>query len=406
MCYNHDVWRTTAAAILAVALSARMQPAAAQELDTLLPSGIPGYGKAFGVSLGTRAPPFDDTGVHMGSFSINPVLSVSAGDDSAPNGGAASAITAATTSLALADPILGFGAYAAGQWSAYPQNRAQNTSGLTLAAGEQAALATQTITLSTGYLRSQETGFSLSPVSLARPLAYTVQDLRGNDEITLGMFSLKPEASETLYRFPANALQNRNDTRGALTTGLRPGGPCQILLRLQFTQSNYRDPALNAATRQALLGIQDSAGGLWTFSALAGAATRIARTGRSLSAPVLEAGFDWMPTDFDKFRLTLAREIDDPDEISAAAYTLSEARLNLSHLTPGNVTFKVSAEISNAAFFNSTQRETSFGSELNISVPFGPYFDLNGDYTFNSRQANRFRAANEHIITLGVTWTP
>ena len=46
-------------------------------------------------------------------------------------------------------------------------------------------------------------------------------------------------------------------------------------------------------------------------------------------APVLEAGFDWLPDLLDHVRLTVAREIDDPDEISAIPYTLTQAKFSL-----------------------------------------------------------------------------
>ena len=31
---------------------------------------------------------------------------------------------------------------------------------------------------------------------------------------------------------------------------------------------------------------------------------------------------------------------------------------------------------------------------------------LNAAYEFNDRQANFLRAANEHVVTIGATWTP
>jgi hypothetical protein len=31
---------------------------------------------------------------------------------------------------------------------------------------------------------------------------------------------------------------------------------------------------------------------------------------------------------------------------------------------------------------------------------------VNAEYRFNDRQANNLRAANEHVVTLGLAWTP
>jgi hypothetical protein len=35
-----------------------------------------------------------------------------------------------------------------------------------------------------------------------------------------------------------------------------------------------------------------------------------------------------------------------------------------------------------------------------------PALALNGHYLFNDRQSNQLGAANEHVLTLGVSWAP
>jgi hypothetical protein len=220
------------------------------------------------------------------------------------------------------------------------------------------------------------------------------------------MFKIKPELSATRYSFPNLSTQNRTDTREGVTTTYLPGGPVQFVFRLRATQSNYNEVISSADTNQALAGLVDTANGLWTFSALAGLAQRQPRNGTALTAPVLEAGLDWIPGDLDRLRLTIAHEIDDPDEVSATPYTLTQARLTLAHEYLNNIVLKLAAQAAGASYIHSPLRETLYSSDANISWQFGARLALNGDYTFNDRQANYLRAANEHIITLGVTWTP
>ena len=165
-------------------------------------------------------------------------------------------------------------------------------------------------------------------------------------------------------------------------------------------------PILNAETNQALAGLVDTADGLWTFSALAGAAQRLPRSGPALLAPVLEAGLDWMPTELDRLRLTLMREIDNPEDISATPYTLTQEKFSLTHEYLTDVLFHLSEQAANAAYIQSSDRETLLSSDAGVRWQLNPDLALDGDYAFNDRQANYLRAANEQVVTIGLTWTP
>ena len=380
-------------------------PCHAQELDTLL-GNIPGYGKPFGVVLPPRHQRGQTAGLQFGNVSLLPQLSTAVGYDSAPNGASGSAVLAAAPSLLVTDTQLGFGAYARANASLYPQDNTQNIFGTTLGIGERAVLPGEIVTVSAAYLNTQETGFALNTIAISRPLRFSALDLRASDEISAGQFTLKPELSTTTTQFPSLEAENRTDNREGLTTAYLPGGPVDLLLRLQATQSDYHTPTLNAETNQALAGLLDTADGLWTFSALAGAAQRLPRTGPALLAPVLEAGLDWMPTELDRLRLTLMREIDDPEDISATPYTLTQEKLSLTHEYLTDVLFRLSEQASNAAYLQSSDRETLFSSDAGVSWQLNPDLALDGDYAFNDRQANYLRAANEHVVTIGLTWTP
>ena len=380
-------------------------PCHAQELDALL-GNILGYGTPFGVVLPSRHQRGQAAGLQFGDVSILPQLSTAAGYDSAPNGAPGSSVITAAPSLLVTDTQLGFGAYAGINASLYPQDNTQNIFGTAVGMGERAVLPRETVTVSAGYLNTEETGFALNTIAITRPIRFSALDLRASDEISAGLFTLKPELSTTTTQFPSAPAENRTDDREGLTTTYLPGGPLDFLLRLQATQSDYRIPALNAETNQALAGLLDAADGLWTFSALAGAAQRLPRSGPALLAPVLEAGLDWMPTELDRLRLSLLREIDDPEDISVTPYTLTQERLSLTHEYLTDVLLHLSEQAAKAAYLQSRDRETLFSSEAGVSWQLNPGLALDGDYAFNDRQANYLRAANEHVVTIGLTWTP
>ncbi len=387
--------------VLTLAAAAR-----AQELDSILPASIPGYGTPFGVTDVFRPRHQEDMGFVAGGLSVKPALAFNAGYDSAPNEAAGSALFSAAPSLVLADPILGFGAYAEANATIYPGNAPQNISGATLAAGERAVLPGETITLAGGYVRGQETGFTLGGPSFSRPVAFALSNFRAGDEISASLFSIKPEFSITATSFPRFPAENRTEDQESLTITYLQGGPVDLLARLHATQSQGSDPVFNAETNQLLAGLVDTENGLWTLSLLAGAAQRQPRQGAIQTAPVLEARLDWMPSLLDRLRLNVAREIDDPDEIGAAPYTLTEAKLALVHDAPAGFTFNFSAEAEHAAFIQSPARETLFTFDAKAAWQLAPSLAIQSDYRFNDRQSNDLRAANEHILTLGARWTP
>ncbi len=383
-------------------------PAQAFELDALLPDDLPGYGTPFGVTDFARLRRVDDSaGIRIGGLEIDPALTLGSGYDSAPNGSpTGSALLRETPSIALQDTELGLGAFAAGDFTQLPQNNAQNTSGGTVALGERLLLPRETITAGAAYAAAQETGFALSLLPSATPQAFTLADARADDKIGFGQFFLTPGIDIATFRFNQDAAQNRTDYRESLKTEYQPGGPGRLVLLLHATQQRYQSPYFNAGTNEILAGFEDDAAGLWTLRLLAGVARRDGQFAGGLTAPVLEAGLDWMPGDLDRVRLTVAREIDDPDQISVAPYTLTQARLSLVHEYLRNVILSAAATVANAAYLRSSLRETLAGTDAAVDWHLNAHLALNADYAFNDRQANYLSAANEHVVTFGMTWTP
>ena len=391
----------------AVALSLAGGGASAFDLDDYLPVNISGYGMPFSVVDIDRLRRVDDaTGVRLGDVMLNPSLDLNAGFDSAPNGVArGSASFNEMPSLMLSDQQIGLGALVAGTATQFPRTSRQNVAGATVALGDVAVLPRETITVSSAYIKAQETGFALTTLALSRPLAFSVGDLRASDAITAGLFTLKPALSVTRYSFDTLPDLNRTDAREGFTTTYAPGGPGRLVLVLNATQSTVATGFFNADTEEALAGVGDDEAGLLNLRLLAGAAHRQSATG-DLTTPVVEAAADWIPGDLDRLRLKLSREVDDPNQINTTPYTLSEASLSLTHEYLRNVNLEASARVARADYIKSSLRETVISTDDGLSWQLNAMLAVKADYTFNDRQANYLRAANEHVVTLGLLWTP
>jgi hypothetical protein len=391
-----------------MALFASTSGASALELDSILPADVPGYGTVPGVSILSRVhPEYIPFDINYGTISFSPDINAGAGYDSSPNGiGNGSAVFNLNPSLLVQDAQAGFGAYVAGAFSNYPETAEQNTAGYTVALGELALLPRQTLTLSAAALRTQETGFGFNTLTLSYPVNATVQNIRGSDKLTLGMLTLTPDISVSRYNFDGYSSQDRTDYRQSITGEFTSGGPARFVTRLQATQSHYQQQIYNANTYGALAGVADQATDLWQVRMLAGIATRQPAVGRALAAPIIEASVSWMPTGIDSLSLDLAREIDDPDQESAAGYTLSQADISIAHEYLRNVIITGSAKAGKAAYFDSPLVETLYNVLTSANWHLNRALAVEATYAFNDRQANYLPAANENVITVGLTWTP
>jgi hypothetical protein len=391
-----------------LALSVSTKVAAALELDSLLPVNVPGYGTAERVSiLGRVDPEYQPSDFNYGTVSFSPSMNGGVGYDSNPNGiSAGSSTFNLNPSLIADDTQLGFGAYIAGTFSTYPEVTAQNTSGYTVALGQRVLLPRETLTFALASLSTQVTGFGFNSISFSSPVATTVQDVRGSDKILLGMLTLTPEFSVTHYAFEGYASQDRTDYRQAVTGEFSTGGPARFVALVQATEAQYPQNIFNANTYGALAGIADEATALWQIRLLAGAASRQPAVGKAITQPVLEASLSWMPTEIDSLSLDLSREIDDPEQESAEGYTVSEANISFAHEYLRNVTITGSAKAGRAVYFDSSLIETLVNVLISANWHLNRALSVNATYAFNDRQANELAAANENIITMGVTWTP
>jgi hypothetical protein len=407
LCYFPPVLRNIT--FLAPAcLAAATHAAAALELDTLLPSSVPGFGAAQGVTILSRLhPEYQSLGINLGGVSLLPRLQAGAGYDSSPNGAAgASPFGSLTSSLAVTDQAAGLGAYVAGTAEQEFDEPVQNTAGYTLALGERAQFAADVFSAGLALLRTQETGFALNTFAPGKPVSVTATEIRLSDARDFGMFTITPEVSADQSRFGGLPAEDSTNYRQGLTLEFSSGAPARFVTYLHATETQVRDASLNANTYEALFGVADTADDLWDFRLLAGFAARDPAAGSLLMAPVLEASLDWMPGDLDSLSFSIEREIDDPEQESANGYTITGATISMAHEYLRNVIITASFHAAHAAYFSSPLDETIFNAEAAVTWHLNRAVAVGADYQFNDRQANVFAAANENVLTCNLIWTP
>jgi hypothetical protein len=394
-----------AAALIAQLLAAPL--ARAQLLDTLLPPAVPGFGQKFSVIAQRRQFAPGATGWNFGGITATPSVNLGAGYDSAPGGSTGSPVLQGNATMLLTDDAAGFGLFAMAGGNAYPQNTAQNISTAALAAGERLALARQTVVLSGAVVHGAVTGFAFDTSEITAPIPFTLKNLRARDEILSGPFTLTPAFTLSRYDFAGQGVPaNRIVPAENLTLSYNPGSPLTAVLRLGATQLVYDSPSQNAGILQLVGGVREQQIGLWSLSLLAGMAHRQPATGTGFTAPVLEMRGDWMPTRLDEISLTASHEIDDPDAITAAPYTRTSIKLAVSHAYLENVTVRMLADLAKAQYIQSSLSEFLATGEIDMQWRASPALAVEAVYRYNTRQANLISAANEHVVTLGMTWTP
>lgn len=382
--------------------------AAAMELDTLIPAGVPGLGAAAPLSVvgqartGEPQPP-----IRLGGVSIAPTFTAGAGYDTAPNGtaGAAAMLTLQQSFLAT-DAPLGFGAYLAGATTYLPGETQQDTASYTAAAGDEAVFPKETFSLAGGYARSVESSFALTTDAATKPQAYGFASFAFGDKISAGMFTLAPQISYGFTTFDGAPEQDFSELRGRIELDYAPGGPVRAVTLFEATAQNYRLPSLNASSYAALAGIDDDATGLWEFRLLGGGAWRLPARGAAIVAPVVEAAASWAPTELDILSVSTAHEINDPEQISPDGYTLTQANLSWTHEAGNDIDLSFAVQVSHAAFFDTLRNETLAEAAAALAMHINGALAIDAAYQFNDRQADFLRAANQHIVTLNVVWTP
>jgi hypothetical protein len=196
------------------------------------------------------------------------------------------------------------------------------------------------------------TGFDFDTAEITNPIPYTLNNLHTRDEISLGLFTMMPGKTPTFSRCSRGFRKSKAES-GVSRFSQAPHITCQ-----------------------------------------------------GFTVPVFEARADRMATMLDEIYLPASQEIDDLISISSTPHTESSIKLFISHKYLENVTIQTFADIAEAQYIQTDLREFLATGDIDLLWQASPVRAVVGIYCFNTRQADAVSAANQHILTLGLTWTP
>ncbi|MDE8345101.1 MAG: outer membrane beta-barrel protein [Acidocella sp.] len=373
----------------------------AQQLDSIFPDNM-----APGFMISDLVPERPPIGVAYGGVSLVPAIKLNSGYDSSPSGSAASALGGIAPNVTLRDDALGLGAYGSLGYTIYPENSASNVTSYSLGVGDTARLPRETFVIAGGVFGGQQNAFTPGAVSGLRRISYSLQSLRVSDDVDAALFRLRPEISLNATRLAGFAPQDHDDQRIRLTGFYHRDSPVTYVLRADLSQSEFHNAALNADTGQILAGLQDAPNGLWTIQLLTGIAQRRPNQGGAIIVPVMELRLALKPSGLDVLRAIFTHEIDNPDDVTATPDILTEGQLTMTHDFSRDLSASVSGEAALAHFIASPNQESVFTTKVDLRWQMNARLATDLVYNFNDRQANFAPAANEHVMTAGVTWTP
>jgi hypothetical protein len=339
--------------LVAFCLPACAHVATAQMLTTLFPEGVPGYAAEQGVTVRSRQrPAFDPPGIRAGTVMIRPLLGQSIGYDDNIFGGPArrgaweiatrpSVLVGTETSggsggfFASADDVRYLGAAT--------QNR---TDGAAFLAGT-INVGRDKVTMGGGYLARHEDRTALDAVPSDRPVAFTVENLRGSYAADFGRFTATPSIDLNRWRFENTTIggvplsERARDRTTALTSvtlryAWMPGRDVLLVTRVLNTHYDFQAagvPSNNSMSVQVLAGIDYDDNAVWRYRVLGGLQYRAAEadTVASETTGIAEAEITWSPSGMTTVRANVTRGIEDAAQTGLSSYTYTSAQLTLDH---------------------------------------------------------------------------
>ncbi len=391
----------------------------AELLSSYFPAGVPGYGTAPGVTVGSRArPEFDPLGTRLGSFILRPQLEEGLGyDDNVFGGGSRRGSWMLGTHPSLLvnsdwsrDSI---GGYLGADDTRYLDQPRQSRTNWTASMGGTLAVGRDQLTLAVAHLGLHQDRTELDALPTDAPVAYQVDDVRAGYTIALNRVSITPSLAFSAYRYgnttilgvpTAQAYRNRNVLQGAVTTRYEMAPQRNLVVVIRALGSHYVAPQPGALSRdstgyQVLVGVDDDSDAVWRYRVLFGWEVRdfAATQFRSHQAPIAEAALIWSPSGLTTVTASLNRSIEDAAQEGIAGYTYTSARLTLDHEYQRNVLLRLSAGVQHADFLQGGGQANGFSVGAGVTWLLNRNMRLSASYDFTDQKA----ASNPTLPTTG-----
>jgi len=389
------------------------RPARAQYIDTYLPTTVPGFDQAQGVTvLSQPRPAYEPIGLHAGDFILQPALNESFGYNSNLLG----TQNALGSAFLETNPVIDvasdwardrIGLHAAldniDDLNAPSQSHTDGSIGL----GGSYAVGLGDTSLGYTHLAEHENGTDIGAIAAQTPIAYSVDDLRGQLTLSTGTLAITPNFDLSSFRFGnaelagqsiSQSYLNRVAATGGVTARSDRFGPGLILVLqgvdVHYTRPPAGQPSLDTRGALALVGLDTDPNRVWRLRLLAGAQYQsfTAPQYRPRTEPVVEATLIWTPSRTLTLTGTLSRSVQQPQSAGTNGYTYDIARLVADYEFRRNILLQARLGFQDAEYLQGATNQTlaSAGAGITWLLNRNIHLTLNYDFSSERGPLNRY----------------
>lgn len=426
--------------ILLLGLFALCGPARAQYIETYLPSLVPGFDRAQGVTVQSRLRPlYEDQGVRLGSWMIRGGLDERFGYDSNITGtdrGPGSAFVETNPSVtAQSDWSRNrLGLAASADRFDYFSAPKQNHTNYTVALGGGWTILRNTLDVGYSHVHGNELGGDPGAVAFGAPVPFDVDVVRSSYTWDRGRFQFTPNLDVRLYQFGnaqidgqplSQRYRDRTVLSGGLTTRYSLSEQRGLVLVLEGTSSHYIHPqsgvpSNNSRSILVLPGLDYQATGPWRYRLLLGAELRDFEASRygTRFAPVFEGSVTYTPTGLTTVTASVRRAMEDTQAEGSSGYTFTGVSVVVDHEYRRNLLLQARSAFQAVDYFQ------GLGSSLAYSFGAGATWLVNNrlslfatyqftrqdssgrrqDPALQSAPASALPSYTQHLALIGARW--
>jgi hypothetical protein len=375
-----------------------------QAIQTYFPSGVSGYDQQLGVTVLSRLRPLYDTpGLRVGSFVFNPSLDESLFYNSNFNGTPGSSSWGSHTSgSVLANSDWGRNKLAASAgFSNYQLFSLPNDNYTDWNVGLDGGYTIGDGLLEAAYSHQayHQLGTAIGTVSSTTPVLDQTDTAHLGYSFVLGRLTLTPDLSASAYRFGnatvlgvpiSQQFLNRNVVAGSVTSRYSMSDVGGIVVVLGATNSDFispqpGQPSNNSHSIQLLGGFDYQAKGAWRYRLLAGVEVRAFEASQygTRTAPIVEGGVIWTPTNLTTVTGSVSRAVEDPQFGGTNGFIYNQVRLVVDYEYKRNIFLQARSNIQYAQYLQSGGgSQTGFGAGVGATWLLNRNLRLSLDYDY------------------------
>jgi hypothetical protein len=395
----------------------------AQAIESYFPSGVSGYDQQLGVTVLSRPRPlYDTSGVRAGGFVISPSLAESlfynsnfTGIPGSSTWGSHTAGSVSANSDWDRNKLAASGGFNSYQLFSLPGD---NYTDWNVGLDGGYTIGDSLLEAAYSHQVYHQLGTAIGTVSSTTPVLDQTDTAHVDYSFVLGRLTLTPDFSASAYRFGTASVLgvpvsqqflDRNVTAGNVTGRYSMSDVGGIVVALGATNSDFispqpGQPSNNSHSLLMLGGIDYQAKGVWRYRLLAGVEVRAFQASQyaTRTAPIVEGGVIWMPTELTTVTGSISRAVEDPQFGGTNGSINSQVRLVVDYEYKRNIFLQARGSLQYAQYLQS-----GGGSQTGLSAGAGVTWLLNRnvrlsfdyDFTDLTGSANTINPTNLTTLT-------